>query len=46
MHHDLEAAIAGFLGTDDAIVFAGGHATNVAIVGHLFGPQDLIMHDS
>ena len=37
--------IASFLGTEDAIVFAGGHATNVATVGHLFGPEDLIVHD-
>ncbi|HSN25873.1 MAG TPA: aminotransferase class I/II-fold pyridoxal phosphate-dependent enzyme, partial [Kofleriaceae bacterium] len=45
VHHELEAAIAGFLGTGDAIVFPGGHATNVATVGHLYGPQDLIIHD-
>jgi 7-keto-8-aminopelargonate synthetase-like enzyme len=30
---------------DDAIVFSGGHATNVNVIGHLFGPKDLIMHD-
>ncbi|NKZ06728.1 type I polyketide synthase [Actinomadura latina] len=45
LHHELEAEIAGFLGTEAAIVFAGGHATNVATVGHLFGPEDLIVHD-
>ncbi|MEO8548913.1 MAG: aminotransferase class I/II-fold pyridoxal phosphate-dependent enzyme [Kofleriaceae bacterium] len=45
IHHELEAAIATFLGTEDAIVFPGGHATNVAVVGHLYGPQDLIIHD-
>ena len=45
LHHDLEATIASFLGTDDAIVFPGGHATNVAVVGHLYGPHDLIVHD-
>ncbi|RCG21309.1 aminotransferase class I/II-fold pyridoxal phosphate-dependent enzyme [Streptomyces diacarni] len=45
LHHELDAEIASFLGTDDAIVFAGGHATNVATVGHLFGPEDLIVHD-
>lgn len=26
-------------------MFAGGHATNVATVGHLFGPEDLVLHD-
>ncbi|RFS82229.1 aminotransferase class I/II-fold pyridoxal phosphate-dependent enzyme [Actinomadura spongiicola] len=45
LHHELEAEIAGFLGAEAAIVFAGGHATNVATVGHLFGPEDLIVHD-
>jgi 8-amino-7-oxononanoate synthase len=45
LHHELDAKIASFLGTDGAIVFAGGHATNVATVGHLFGPHDLILHD-
>ncbi|MGK5631540.1 aminotransferase class I/II-fold pyridoxal phosphate-dependent enzyme, partial [Streptomyces sp. URMC 123] len=46
LHHELEAEIAAFLGTEGAIVFAGGHATNVATVGHLFGPEDLILHDA
>ncbi|HZU57903.1 MAG TPA: aminotransferase class I/II-fold pyridoxal phosphate-dependent enzyme [Actinocrinis sp.] len=46
LHHELDSEIAAFLGTDAAIVFAGGHATNVATVGHLFGPQDLILHDA
>ncbi|HTJ67162.1 MAG TPA: aminotransferase class I/II-fold pyridoxal phosphate-dependent enzyme [Actinospica sp.] len=45
LHHELDAQIASFLGTDGAIVFAGGHATNVATVGHMFGPQDVILHD-
>ncbi|WKU47822.1 aminotransferase class I/II-fold pyridoxal phosphate-dependent enzyme [Streptomyces sp. VNUA116] len=45
LHHELDAEIASFLGTEAAIVFAGGHATNVATVGHLFGPEDLIVHD-
>ncbi|WP_157882434.1 type I polyketide synthase, partial [Streptomyces silvensis] len=45
LHHRLDAEIASFLGTEAAIVFAGGHATNVATIGHLFGPEDLILHD-
>ncbi|MEE1942545.1 aminotransferase class I/II-fold pyridoxal phosphate-dependent enzyme [Streptomyces sp. TRM 70361] len=45
LHHELDTEIASFLGTEGAIVFAGGHATNVATVGHLFGPEDLIVHD-
>lgn len=30
LHHELDAEIASFLGTEDAIVFAGGHATACA----------------
>lgn len=45
LHHELDAEIASFLGTEDAIVFAGGHATNVATIGHLLGPDDLVLHD-
>jgi 7-keto-8-aminopelargonate synthetase-like enzyme len=46
IHRELEQAIAGFLGVDDAICFVGGHATNESTIGHLFGPGDLIAHDS
>ncbi|MFB6754816.1 aminotransferase class I/II-fold pyridoxal phosphate-dependent enzyme [Streptomyces sp. NPDC056353] len=46
LHHELEAEIAGFIGAEAAIVFSGGHATNVATVGHLFGPEDLVVHDA
>ncbi|PRY36816.1 8-amino-7-oxononanoate synthase [Umezawaea tangerina] len=42
---ELTTGIADFLGTEAAVVFAGGHATNVATVGHLFGPPDVILHD-
>lgn len=45
LHHELDAEIASFLGTEDAIVFAGGHATNVATIGHILGPEDLVLHD-
>ncbi|MEW2527846.1 aminotransferase class I/II-fold pyridoxal phosphate-dependent enzyme [Streptomyces sp. NPDC047071] len=45
LHHALDAEIASFLGTEAAVVFAGGHATNVATIGHLLGPEDLILHD-
>ena len=46
MHRELERAIAALLGTEDAIVFVGGHATNESTIGHLFGPGDLILHDA
>ena len=45
MHRDLEQALAAFLGTPAAIVFVSGHATNVTTIGHLLGPDDLILHD-
>ena len=41
-----KASIANWIGTEDAIVFVGGHATNVTTIGHLLGPQDLILHDA
>jgi 8-amino-7-oxononanoate synthase len=46
VHVELERAIADLLGTPDAIVFVGGHATNETTIGHLFGPGDLILHDA
>ena len=46
LHRDLEREIAELVGTDDAITFLGGHATNETTLGHLFGPGDLILHDS
>lgn len=44
-HIALEAALAKANDSDDALVFSGGHATNVNTIGHLFGPRDLILHD-
>ena len=46
VHRQLEREIASFIGTADAIVLVGGHATNETTIGHLFGPGDLILHDS
>ncbi len=46
VHRQLERAIADFLGVEEAICFVGGHATNETTIGHLFGPGDLILHDS
>ncbi len=45
VHRELEQTIAGVYGVDDAITFVSGHATNVTTIGHLFGPQDLVLHD-
>ena len=46
VHRDLEQALAAFLNTPAAIVFVSGHATNVTTIGHLLGPDDLILHDN
>jgi 8-amino-7-oxononanoate synthase len=46
IHRELERAIADFLGTEDSIIFVGGHSTNETTIGHLFGPGDLILHDA
>ncbi|MCG8448463.1 MAG: aminotransferase class I/II-fold pyridoxal phosphate-dependent enzyme [Pirellulales bacterium] len=46
VHVELERAIADFIGTEEAIVFVGGHSTNETVIGHLFGSGDLILHDS
>ncbi|GAB4460440.1 MAG: hypothetical protein OHK0037_07690 [Elainellaceae cyanobacterium] len=45
-HQELEREIARFLGTEDCLIFVGGHATNVTTIGHLFGRQDLILYDA
>ncbi|MFZ5830497.1 MAG: aminotransferase class I/II-fold pyridoxal phosphate-dependent enzyme [Planctomycetota bacterium] len=46
LHGELERAIARWIGTEDAVTMVGGHATNETVIGHLFGPGDLILHDS
>jgi 8-amino-7-oxononanoate synthase len=45
IHRELEQALARFLGTEDAVVFVGGHACNESVIGHLMKPGDLILHD-
>lgn len=45
IHRQLEAALAGTYGVDDAVVMVSGHATNVTTIGYLFGANDLILHD-
>jgi 8-amino-7-oxononanoate synthase len=46
VQRELEAALASFFEVDDCVVFVSGHATNVTVIGSLFGPGDLIVHDS
>lgn len=46
LHGELEHAIAQAYGVEDCIVYVSGHATNVSTIGYLFGPRDLIVHDT
>ncbi len=46
IHQLLERRIAEFLGVESAITFVGGHSTNETTIGHLCGPEDLVVHDA
>ncbi len=46
IHQDLERTIARVVGTEDAVTFVGGHATNETVIGHVVGPGDLVLHDA
>jgi 8-amino-7-oxononanoate synthase len=46
LHGELERELARLVGAEASVVYVGGHATNVATIGHLFGPGDLIVHDA
>lgn len=46
VHRELESALARIHGTEDAIALVGGHSTNVTVIGHLLGRNDVIVHDA
>ncbi|MFB6979001.1 aminotransferase class I/II-fold pyridoxal phosphate-dependent enzyme [Streptomyces scopuliridis] len=46
VHGLLEEALARHLNAERALALIGGHPTNVAVLGHLLGPADLIVHDA
>ncbi|BBH64056.1 hypothetical protein ACTI_07410 [Actinoplanes sp. OR16] len=46
LHDELDRALAELVGAEDAITLIGGHSTNVSVIGHLVGPDDLIVHDA
>ncbi|MFM7077590.1 MAG: aminotransferase class I/II-fold pyridoxal phosphate-dependent enzyme, partial [Planctomycetaceae bacterium] len=46
IHRELEQGIARLVGTEDAVTFVGGHATNETVIGHVVGPGDLVLHDA
>lgn len=45
LHAQLEKGIANLIGVENCLVYSSGHATNVSVITHLFGPRDLIVHD-
>jgi 8-amino-7-oxononanoate synthase len=46
LHLELEAQIAAWMGTEDAIVFTTGHQANVGTLGTILGPGDTVIADS
>ena len=46
LHNELEKELAKIHDTENAVVLVSGYATNVSVISHLFGPKDLILHDS
>jgi 8-amino-7-oxononanoate synthase len=46
VHCDLEMALARLHGTEAALAFVSGHATNVSVIGGLLGSEDLIVSDA
>jgi len=46
LHRKLEQSLADLHNTEASVAFVSGHATSVTVIGHLFGPKDLIVHDA
>ena len=46
LHLELEAELAAFMGTEEAIVFTTGHQANVGTLGTLLAPGDTVVADS
>ncbi|MBK0397606.1 glycine C-acetyltransferase [Limibaculum sp. M0105] len=46
LHHRLEKRLAGFLGTEDAILFASCFDANAGVFEALLGPEDAIISDA
>src|SRR3954452_3654855 len=46
LHLELEAELAAWMGTEDAIVFTTGHQANVGCLGTILGPGDTVVADS
>ena len=46
IHRELERELALVHGAEDSIALVSGHATNVTVIGHLLGRNDVIVHDA
>ena len=46
IHRALEEGLADAHGTEDALAFVSGHATNVTVIGHLVGAEDAVVYDA
>jgi 8-amino-7-oxononanoate synthase len=46
LHGELENTLADLHRSEAALTFVSGHATSVTVIGHLFGPKDLVVHDA
>src|SRR5918995_2921556 len=46
LHTELESEIAGWMGTDDAIVFTTGYQANLGAIGTILEPGDTVICDS
>lgn len=46
LHAELETAITELYGVEDCITYVSGHATNVSVIGQMFGARDLVIHDA
>jgi 8-amino-7-oxononanoate synthase len=45
VHGQLEKSIANLIGTEDCLVLPSGYSTNITIITHLCGKDDLIIYD-
>jgi 8-amino-7-oxononanoate synthase len=45
-HAEFETAIAGLYNAEAALTFVSGHATNLAVIGCIVEPGDLVVHDA
>jgi 8-amino-7-oxononanoate synthase len=45
LHHELEERLAALKGTEDALLFSSGYATNIGLISALVRPTDILLHD-